>query len=236
MATLSNSRHGLTIHDIPSSERPRERLLSFGAESLSSIELLALVLGSGLRGESVLVTSQKLLSKFGSLNGVLSASIADLMSVRGLGQAKAAQIKACFEIVRRVKGGRVSETGMVVMRSLDVYRIVCSKIVQFSKEHFVVLSFDIRNRYLGVDTVGVGILNANLIHPRETFEAAIRRHAAQVVISHNHPSGNCSPSDEDIEVTKRLCEAGKILGIELVDHVIVSETGFYSLRDNGFFD
>ncbi|MDQ3099524.1 MAG: DNA repair protein RadC [bacterium] len=233
MATLPNSSHGFTIHDMPHAERPRERMVSYGAEVLSATELLALVLGSGLRGESVFITSQKLLSQFGSLTGVLNASLADLMAMRGLGPAKATQLKACMEIARRVRNGDAVANAMVVMRPLDVYKIVRATIAQEAKEHFVVLSFDIRNRYLGSDTIGVGILNANLIHPRETFEAAIRRHAAQVILSHNHPSGDCTPSDEDIDITKRLMDAGKILGIEVVDHVIVSRHEYFSFKDRG---
>lgn len=232
MATLPNSSHS-TLREIPSSERPRERMMHNGAESLSASELLALVLGTGLRGESVLITSQKLLSRFGSLAGVINASLQDLLAIKGLGIAKATQLKACLEISRRLQAFDGMLTRPAVLKPGDVYTIVKSKIAQQSKEHFIVLSFDVRNRFLGSDTIGVGILNANLIHPRETFEAAIRRHAAQIIISHNHPSGDCTPSDEDIEITKRLMEAGHVLGIEVLDHVIVSEQGYFSLKDHG---
>ncbi len=222
-----------TVRDLPQNERPRERMIAHGAEALSSQELLALVLGRGIQGESVLVTAQKLLSHFGSLENILNASIADLQKMRGLGVAKSTQLKACLEIVRRVSAVRLDDNE-VVMKPSDVYRLVKSKISQESKEHFVVLSFDVRNKFLGMDVIAVGILTANIIHPRETFEAAIRRHAAQVIVSHNHPSGVCDPSDDDIEITKRLVDAGVIMGISVVDHVIVAKNSFLSLAENGF--
>ncbi len=231
MVTPPNPNHGLPLHDLPVFERPRERLCQFGAEALSASELLALVLGTGLRGESVLVTAQKLLSRFGSLEGVFRASMADLLQVKGLGLAKATQIKACLEIARRIYTGEVIQSE-VVMRPSDVYKIVRGRISEEAKEHFLVVSFDVRNRFIGSDVVAVGILNANLIHPRETFESAIRRHAAQVILAHNHPSGDCTPSEEDIQITGRLVDAGRILGIEVIDHLVVSARGYYSFRDH----
>jgi DNA repair protein RadC len=222
-----------TVKDLPQSERPRERMVSVGAEALSAQELLALVLGRGVQGESVLDTAQHLMHKFGSLDGVLNASLADLQTLRGLGVAKATQLKACMEIARRVSEEHKDGETIVVMKPADVYRLVKSKISQFAKEHFIVLSFDVRNQFLGYDVVSMGILNANVVHPRETFESAIRRHAAQVIVSHNHPSGVCDTSDEDIEVTKRLADAGRILGIAVIDHVIVCKNSYYSFADNG---
>ena len=221
-----------TVHDLPAQERPRERMVSAGAEALSSQELLALVLGRGIQGESVLVTSQKLLTQFGSLENILQASLTDLQKVRGLGIAKSTQLKACLEIARRVSAIRV-DSKQVVMKPADVFALVKAKISQESKEHFVVLSFDVRNRFLGLDVIAIGILNASVVHPRELFESAIRRHAAHVMVSHNHPSGICDPSDEDISMTNRLVEAGQIMGIAVVDHVIVSKNSFFSFAENG---
>lgn len=221
-----------TVLDLPTHERPRERMVNAGAEALSSQELLALVLGRGIQGESVLITAQKLLSQFGSLENILQASLADLQKVRGLGVAKATQLKACLEIARRVSAVKIDER-KIVMRAGDVYGLVKAKISEELKEHFVVLSFDVRNKFLGLDVVAVGILNANVVHPRETFESAIRRHAAHIIVSHNHPSGVCDPSDEDLALTKRLVEAGDIMGIHVVDHVIVSRESYFSFVENG---
>lgn len=219
---------------MPKSERPRERLEKLGADSLSAQELLALILGRGVRGKSVSMTAQKLLSCFGSLEGIMNASLEDLQSVRGLGLAKASQLKACFEIARRVfTKSEIIEEGKQkeIASAKEIYKLIKSKISSYTKEHLVVLSFDSRNKFLGMDTVSVGILNANLIHPRETFDTAIRRHAAHIVVAHNHPSGDPEPSEDDLEITKRLIEAGKILGIEVVDHIVVTKESFFSFKE-----
>jgi len=228
-------KKSFTIHDLPSSERPRERLQKLGPDALSAQELLALILGRGIGGEPVMMTAQKLLSHFGSLEAIMDASLEDLQNIRGLGIAKASQIKACFEIARRIyNSDEISEDknrSKLIISPRDVFKLVKSKILHYAKEHFVVLSFDSRNKFLGMDTISVGTLNANLVHPRETFESAIRRHAAQVVLAHNHPSGELEPSEDDLVITKKLDESGKILGIEVVDHIIVSKDGFLSFKE-----
>jgi DNA repair protein RadC len=234
MSTKAKSLKSFTIHDLPKSERPRERLKKLGPESLSAQELLALILGRGVRGESVLMTAQKLLSHFGSLEGVMNASLEDLQGIKGVGLAKASQLKACFEVARRVftKNEIDEEVKQKEITSAkEVYDLVKSKISNYTKEHLVVLAFDSRNKFLGMDTVSIGILNTNLIHPRETFDAAIRRHAAQIIVAHNHPSGEPEPSEDDLEITKRLVESGKILGIEVTDHIIVTKNGFFSFKE-----
>ena len=231
-------KQSFTVRDLPRTERPRERLQEFGSEALSAQELLALVLGRGVGGESVMMTAQKLLARFGSLQGVLQGSLEDLQDVKGIGLAKAAQIKACMEIARRRDehaAESLQETTRhkqkLVVSPHTVFKLVNSKIRNYAKEHFLVLSFDIRNKLLGIDTVAIGTLTASLVHPRETFDAAIRRHASHIIVAHNHPSDDVEPSQEDIETTRRLTQAGKILGIELVDHIIVSPIGFLSLKE-----
>lgn len=223
-------KKSFTIHDLPQEERPRERLQKLGSEFLSAQELLAVILGRGVSGESVLVTSQKILSKFGSLSALKEASMEDLRNIKGLGLAKSAQIQACIEIARRInqQNGISNRRKNSVVSSKDVYNLVRSKIKNYSKEHFLVLSFDSRNRILGIDTIAVGNLNTNLVHPRETFEAAIRRHAAKIIIVHNHPSGDTEPSKEDLEITHQIAKAGKIMGIEVLDHLIIGD-GYKSI-------
>lgn len=208
----------------------------YGAEALSAQELLALILGRGVRGESVMMTAQLLLSGFGSLQGVMEASLEELQGVNGIGAAKACQLKACLEVARRTsrkEAGVPHAKKACVVSPREVYEMAYGKLREYSKEHFFVLCFDARNKLLGMDTVSVGTLNASMVHPRETFEAAIRRHASHIIIAHNHPSGELDPSPQDLEVTRRISDAGKILGIELADHVIVAHTGYVSFKEKG---
>lgn len=227
-----------TVSDLPVDERPRERLMKYGAESVSAQELIAILLGRGTVGRSVMVIAQDLLAKFGSLEGVVSASLEELQTIDGLGPAKALQLQACLEIARRVIADEaLSETerngASAVAAPEDIARLVKPLVRNWEKEHFFVVSFDNRNRVLGVDLVGVGTLNSSLVHPRETFSVAINRHAACIAVSHNHPSGDPNPSEADQVVTKRLKEAGELMGIALLDHVIISKTYLYSFKENG---
>ena len=230
-------KQSFTVRDLPISERPRERLEKHGAESLSAQELLALILGRGVRGESVMMTAQMLLSTFGSLEGVIAASLQDLEKLNGIGVAKASQLKACLEIARRVqtqideRQDKGEKQNVHIVSPQEVYATVHTKLREYSKEHFFVLSFDTRNKLLGMDTISVGTLNASLVHPREAFESAIRHHADHIIIVHNHPSEETDPSEEDREVTKKLILAGKVLGIELVDHLIITKKEYFSFQE-----
>jgi DNA repair protein RadC len=233
-------KKSFTVHDLPLNERPRERLIHFGPESLSLAELLAIILRSGSKGEPVTLTAQKLLSSFGSINHLSDASIEDLQKIKGLGPTKAAELKATFELARRLHTNikpknRVRHTTKTVVSPEDVYQLVKAEITKYSKEYFWVVSFDTRKKVLGIDMVSVGTLNASLVHPRETFEPAIKRHAESIVIVHNHPSGDPEPSDADILITKKLFDAGKLLDITLLDHVIVTKNSYYSLKGGNLF-
>lgn len=226
-----------TVLDMPVEERPRERLATRGAENISAQELIAVMLGRGVAGRSVLLIAQDLLQKFKSLEGVVSASLEKLQEIEGLGPAKALQLKACLEIARRVVDeeklieGKRSKS-RAVAQPLHIASLIRPRIRNWQKEHFYVISFDNRNRVLGIDLIGIGTLNSNLVHPRETFEIAIQRHAASIAVSHNHPSGDPKPSEADIEVTRRLREASHIMGIQLLDHVVIAKTHLYSFREN----
>lgn len=220
-----------TINDLPHTERPRERLANYGAEALSAQELLALILGRGIAGEPVMLTAQKLLARFGSLEQLVNASLEDLQSVKGIGFAKACQLHATLEISRRIHDKSSRQAGSKFKTLLTpeaVYQVIKPKIAHLKKEHFILASFDTRNRLIGVDTISVGTLNSSLVHPRELFSVAIRRHAASVIIAHNHPSGDPDPSDEDLRVTKKLVEAGKLMGIQVLDHIVVAQDSFFS--------
>ena len=222
-----------TIHDLPKEERPRERLVQFGEQVLSTQELLQLILGRGIAGESVAVTAQKLLSQFGSLQKLAEASIEELSLIKGIGLAKAAQIKAVFEIGRRLSNQTPSYKSKEFTDPKKVYRLIKSKLKDYHKEHFYIIVLNSKN--WSVAEVSIGSLNASIVHPREVFAEAIKNKAASVIFVHNHPSGDPEPSEGDLEITKRLVEAGKILGIEVIDHIIVTKNNFFSFKDNNFF-
>ncbi|GAB4218627.1 MAG: DNA repair protein RadC [Candidatus Microgenomates bacterium] len=217
--------------NLPKEEKPRERLLKFGPEALSNSELLAIIFGRGVKGESVLDISYKLVGYFKSLSDLSEASVKELKRFKGLGMAKICQLKACFEIGRRVNFSFKSKRRKIkrsFVSPQDIFEQVREKITNYHKEHFLVVCLDNRNEVIAVEIVSVGTLNKSLIHPRETFEVAIKNHSAQIIICHNHPSGELIPSEDDLIVTKRLVEAGKLLGIEVIDHLIISKTSFFS--------
>ena len=220
-----------TIHDLPKDERPRERLVKFGEQALSAQELLQLILGRGVAGESVAVTAQKLLAQFGSLQKLAEASIEELSSIKGIGLAKASQIKAVFEIGRRLSTQAPSYKSKELTDPEKVYRLIKSKLKDYHKEHFYIIALNSRN--YSIAEVSIGSLNASIVHPREVFAEAIKNKAASVIFVHNHPSGDPEPSEDDLEITKRLVEAGKILGIGIVDHIIITKTGFVSFKEKG---
>lgn len=229
-----DSNKSLTVHDLPVQARPRERLLKHGAEALSAPEILALILGSGGVGVSVLDMARELLKKFGDLNGVINASVDELRQVRGMGTAKAAQIKAVCEIKRRIDAFPESLEKIVISRPEDIVRLVRSRLTGKKKECFLCVPLNRRNAVLGnEEIISVGTLDSSLVDPREVFRQAILKNAASVIIAHNHPSGNTEPSAEDIDITKRLVKAGQMLGIEVLDHVIVSDAGHCSLKSKG---
>ncbi|MDP3722948.1 MAG: DNA repair protein RadC [Candidatus Omnitrophota bacterium] len=228
-------RSRLTVTDLPLSERPRERLVRVGAEALSEQELLACVLGRGVAGESVLVSARRLLAAFGTLRGIASASVEQLSGIHGIGQAKAVQLKASAEIARRL--APAPEGGRPVIDNMEVAAaLLRPHLLDKQKEHVVALLLDQRHRLIRMSPIAVGSLSASIIHPREVFKEAIAASAAAVIIAHNHPSGDPEPSAEDLRVTHRLAEAGAILGIELLDHLIVARAGVLSLKAAGLMD
>jgi DNA repair protein RadC len=223
-------KESFTIHDLPPSDRPRERLLKHGIEALSSQEVLALLLGRGIRGESVMVTAQKLLSKFGNLKNIAAASVTELSSINGIGPAKAAQIKAAFELSRRLDDYEDYAPGEKVKAPADAIKHVKNMLKGKKKEHFLIMSLDSRNHPIKTSTISIGSLDSSIVHPREVFKEALSCSAASVIFIHNHPSGDTEPSEEDIQITRRLIEAGNILGVDVLDHVIVCDNNFLSMK------
>ena len=228
-------KDSFTIRDLPVSERPRERLQKFGAEALSAQEILAVILGRGVAGESVMVTGQRLLSQFGNLKGIAGASVEELSQVKGIGLAKASQIKAAFELANRLEG--YSETGKkpIVKTPEDVVSVIGGRLKDKKKEYFVALMLDTRNQLIKISEVSVGSLDASIVHPREVFKEAIAASAASVIFAHNHPSGDPAASEDDIRLTKRLAEVGEIVGIDVLDHIIIGDKNYLSLKREGLF-
>lgn len=226
----------LTVRDLPVCDRPRERLSALGPEVLSQQELLACLLGRGFAGESVLLTVQRLLSRFGSLQGIADASVEQLAGTRGVGPAKAAQLKAAFELSRRVGAGSAGGTGRPLDSAQAAARAARQHLARRKKEHFILLLLDSRYRVLKIAPISTGSLDMSVVHPRETFREAIAAGAAAIILAHNHPSGDPSPSPEDLDLTRRLAEAGRLLGIPVLDHLIVGNGEPLSLRAGGFLE
>jgi DNA repair protein RadC len=228
-------KNSFTIHDLPLSERPRERLLKLGSEALSSTEVLALLLGRGIKGESVIVTAQNLLSKFGNIKNLASASVEELTQTKGIGPAKAAQIKAAFELSKRLEDS-FSEVSKITVKSPEgAIKAIKSQLKGKKKEHFMVLCLDTRNHLINTHKVSIGSLDCSIVHPREVFKEAISSCAASVIFVHNHPSGDPTPSEDDIKLTKRLVEVSEIIGIEVLDHIIVCDKDYLSMKAKNLF-
>ncbi|KGM45552.1 DNA repair protein RadC [Neobacillus niacini] len=227
------STNSLMIRDFPQDERPRERFIQNGPASLSNHELIAILLRTGTKDECVLQLSNRLLTNFEGLRLLKDATLEEMTEIKGIGQAKAIQILAAVEIGRRITN--LNYTDRYVIRSPeDGANYVMNDMRFLSQEHFVCLYLNTKNQVLHKQTIFIGSLNASIVHPREVFREALKRSSASIICLHNHPSGDPSPSREDIEVTKRLVECGKMIGIDVLDHLIIGENKFVSLKEKGY--
>jgi DNA repair protein RadC len=208
-------------------------MLRDGAEALSNQELIALLLRSGTKSESVLQLSTRVIQHFNGLTLFKEAQVKELTAIKGIGEAKAIQLLAALELGKRVYQF-TSEERYVIRSPEDVAQYMMDEMRQLNQEHFVVLYLNTKNQVLHKETIFIGSLNASIVHPREIFREAFRFSAASIVCLHNHPSGDPEPSQQDIEVTQRLVESGKMLGIALLDHVIIGDRRFYSLKEKGY--
>ncbi|MCP3773992.1 DNA repair protein RadC [Paenibacillus sp. MZ04-78.2] len=223
----------MTLRDVPSEDRPRERMMLYGAQALSNAELLAILLRTGTYHESAVHVAQRLLLQSGGLRMLTDMSMEQLTEIKGIGEAKALQIQAGIELGRRLARSTMNET--VTIRSpQDVAALLMEDLRYLQKEHFVCLFLNTKNHVIGQETLSMGSLNASIVHPREVFRAAIKRSSASIVCAHNHPSGDPTPSPEDVEITKRLVQAGEIVGIDVLDHIVIGDKRYVSLKELGF--
>ena len=220
----------MRIKDISIENRPRERLQKNGPSARSEAELLAVILQKGTSKENVIDMSNRLISKYG-LDKLSECSLKELQEINGIGFAKACQILALFELNKRHNISK--KNGKPLKSAKDIFEYFSPRLSGLDKEYFMVLHLDAKNRVIKDETISIGTLNASLIHPREIFKSAIKESANAVVFAHNHPSGDCTPSQGDKEITERLFDAGELLSIKVLDHVIVGRNEYYSFR-NGF--
>jgi DNA repair protein RadC len=221
-----------TIKDLPSIERPRERLLHHGAGALSGAELLAIILRTGTRDENVVQVAQRLLSTFGGWTGLAKANTAELISEKGLGPAKAAQLKAALEIGRRLLV-ESPDARPQIRSPADAANLVMTEMSLLDQEHLCTMLLDTKNRVLATPTIYVGSLNTSLIRVGELFREAIRANCASLIVVHNHPSGDPTPSPEDVAVTRQIVDAGKLLDVDVLDHLVIGRQRFVSLKERG---
>lgn len=221
------------IRDIHAVDRPRERLRQNGMSQLTNQELLAIILRTGYKHVSVLDLAANVLSHFEQLHEIKDATVEELMAITGIGEVKAVEILAAMEFGRRVHMKR-SHDYFTIRTPDDAATLLMSDMTNLKQEHFVVLYMNVKNQVIHRQTIFIGSLTASIVHPREIFREAVKRSAASIICAHNHPSGNPTPSQEDIDVTKRIQQAGILLGIELLDHVIIGDHQFISLKEKGF--
>ena len=223
------------IRDLPVSERPRERLREQGARSLSSAELLAILLRVGVGSESAVAMATRILSDLQGVEGLARVSYDDLCSIRGLGEAKAAQVLAALELGRRI-ATTTPDDRVTISSAQDVRNLLHSDMAFLAQEHLRVLLLSTRNQVLSVVEVYNGTVDKSQVRVAEVFRDAIRANAPSIIVVHNHPSGDPSPSRDDVEVTRLLVEAGKLLNVDLLDHIVIGQQGFVSLREKHLAD
>lgn len=223
-----------TIHELPEEIRPRERLIAHGAQSLTSYELLAIILRTGNRKLNAIQLAMKILQQFGTQYDLRTASFHDLIQVSGVGPAKAVKIQAAIEFGRRLYQTNQEKQG-VIMSTKDAGDYCIEKLKDLQQENVFALYLNTKNQIIKEKIIFIGTLNSSVAHPREIFKEGVRCSAARIIVAHNHPSGNPSPSQADIEFTKRLAESGDLIGIEVLDHIIVGDDNFLSLQELGIF-
>ncbi len=220
------------IKDLPLEERPRERLVHIGSENLSAKELIAIILRTGSVNRTALDLAEGLICSFKDLRGLAKASLAEIASHPGVGQTKAIQLKAAFELGCRVLTTTVAQLPSI-KKPQDIYDLLKVSFMDLDREHFKVVHLNTKNQVLKVETTAIGVLSSSPVHPREVFKEAIKMSSAGIILAHNHPSGDPSPSQDDLLLTTRLQNAGEILGIPVIDHVVFGASRYISLKEQG---
>ncbi len=223
------------LKDIPKSELPRERLIASGAENLSNEELLSIILRTGVQGNSVADLSREILSKVEDIHDLKNVRLKTLSSIRGLGTAKSVTVLAALELGRRVYEKNIPDEKLLLKMPVDVYRYFSKYIIDQKQENFLAIFVDVHRRYISHEILFKGTLNASLIHPREVFKTALLENAAGIIVMHNHPSGSIYPSPADDETTAILVNAGLMIDIPILDHLIVTKGDYYSYSEEGRF-
>ena len=220
----------MKIKDLPKSDRPREKLIVKGVENLKDSELLAILLRTGRAGKNVIEIASQILTKH-SKKRLLQMTYEDLLKIKGVDSAKATTLLAAFELAKRALD--VNDTNLPTIGDVKDALAQLTDLRNLKKEHFVALYINARNKLIHKELISVGTLTTNLVHPREVFEPAMVRASTEIIVAHNHPSGDPEPSSADLEITKRLIEAGKILGIKILNHLIITKESYFSFKDKG---
>jgi DNA repair protein RadC len=220
------------ITDLTASDRPRERLAELGAQALSNAELLAILLRVGIAGENSVQMGQRLMQDLGGLHGLHRASTVEISQQRGMGLAKAAQLKAAIELGMRIHS-LTPEERPAINSPADAAAMVQYEMSALAQEHLRVINLDTRNRVINIEKLYIGSLNASTVRVGEIFRSAIQRNAASIIILHNHPSGDPAPSPEDVGLTRTIVQAGKLLDIEVLDHLVIGQGRWVSLKERG---
>lgn len=221
-----------TIKSIPLEDRPQEKLLKYGANSLSNSELIAIILRTGSKDENVIMLCQKILNEDGKgLRNIAEGTLEKFKSFKGINDVKASQLLAVKELSKRISTLKIEK--IKISSPNDAAVVMMEEMRYYKKEYFKIILLDTKNNILKVSEISIGSLNSSIVHPREVFQEAIINSSSSIILVHNHPSGEAEPSHEDISLTNRLVEGGKILGIKIIDHIIIGDGVFYSFKEEG---
>lgn len=229
MKTLSATN---LIHEVPVHSRPRERLEKYGEKALANHELLAILLRTGTKGSHVISLAMSVLNAFEDLYYLKTATLEELMSISGIGLTKAIELRAAIELGGRITQASQIKTGQVTS-SKQAGEMLLKEMSGLQQEHVIALYLNTKNEIIKKETIFIGGLNSSIAHPREIFKGAVRYSAARLIVGHNHPSGNPEPSEADVQFTRRVSECGELMGIDLLDHIIIGQKEYISLKEQG---